>query len=104
MALGTAPKRPEAGLGFKTLFTIATVLRYPCSMILIAAAAILAATPQSGVRQPAVTSQARATVRILAGARLRLGEEPADQGARALHSRTIHTPAGPQPAKLIEFE
>ena len=90
------------GTGFKTFFTIAPGARYLRIMILIAAAALLGAAPDSGKR-PVSAVQARATVRIVRAARLNFGGGP-DTATPPLRPRTIQTAEGPRPAKLIEFE
>ena len=92
------------GTGIKTSFTIRAAARYAWCMIGIAAAALLAATPQGGPAQPSVVVQAQATVRILSGVRLKLQQSDGDAGAPKARSATIRTSDGAQPAKLIEFE
>ena len=73
-------------------------------MLLLAAAAITASAPQSA-QQASVWPmvQAQATVRIVSGVRLRLGE--AENGdAPAPRDTVIHTDGTARHAKLIEFE
>jgi hypothetical protein len=72
-------------------------------MLLMATAALLAAPADAGPTPGAVVVQARATVRIVSGVRLRLSEA---QGGDIPPPRdaTIRTDAGQQPAKLIEFQ
>jgi hypothetical protein len=75
---------------------------------LAAAAAIAAYTPvpqaaSAGWRATA-SVQARATVRILSGVRLKL-DSPTNPGAPAAHnSMFVASDGSRQPAKLIEFE
>jgi hypothetical protein len=71
-------------------------------MLLIATAALVAAAPAPA--QGGAVAQARATVRILSAAKVRMGEEQADPGLPQARQTTVRTGAGPQPAKLIEFE
>jgi hypothetical protein len=72
-------------------------------MLLIATAALIAAAPADA---PAgATVQARASVRILSAVRLKLDEEQQSaDGIPEARQTSIRTDAGPQPAKLIEFE
>lgn len=69
-------------------------------MLLLTAAALVAAVPQhSG---PVV--QATATVRIISGAVLKLGQAPQGQVAR-MRDATLRSSDGTvQPARLVEFE
>ena len=73
-------------------------------MLLLAAAAIAAAAPPSA-QQPSVRPmvQAQATVRIVSGVRLRLGEVQ-NGDAPAPRDAVIHTDGAARRAKLIEFE
>jgi hypothetical protein len=74
-------------------------------MYVLAAAAILAASPQNAPAQrPVVTGQAIATIRIISGAVLRLGEAVRSGYAPAAQDSVVHTDGGIQPARLIEFE
>ena len=104
MALGTAAKLSRQGTVLKPFFTITAATRYACVMFLLAAAAIVTAVPDSGPRPSSAVRQATATVRIIAAARIKLGEEPSAQGLPPRRSRTVQTAQGPQPALLIEFE
>jgi hypothetical protein len=74
-------------------------------MLLLFAAAALAAPPSTGTGAPIAASvSAQATVRIISGAVLRLGEGPrVGDGPLAQHTR-VHLDGTAQPAKLIEFE
>jgi hypothetical protein len=74
-------------------------------MLLLAAAVLAApAAPNPPVhRAAAPLVQAQATVRILLGARLQLGQRSAIEGQR-LRWTTISTPQGVRPASLVEFE
>ncbi len=72
-------------------------------MLLLAAATLVASSPQKAMHQisgPVV--QARATVRIISGARLEWGEGQA--GVPKERKTVIRTTSGPQQATLIEFE
>ena len=73
-------------------------------MMLIASAAAVLAASADVPRRPAPTVQARATVRILSGVRLKLGEDSARRDGPAVRDATVRTTDGRQPAKLIEFE
>ncbi len=73
-------------------------------MILIAAAAIAASTPTAApVRSPAAVVQARASVRIISGVRLRLDGQP-NRDAPAARETVIRTGGTARPVRLIEFE
>ena len=73
-------------------------------MLLIAAAAIVAtAQPAAHEPPPRASAQARATVRILFGVRLRLGEER-NSGAPPARDTQVRSEGVSRPAKLIEFE
>ena len=71
--------------------------------MLILAAAALAASTQQPQPRTTVAVQATATVRILSGVRLRLGEE-LNPGAPRPRLTVIRSGESTQPAKLIEFE
>ena len=73
-------------------------------MLLLATAALLASAGDAAPKPGAVVVQARATVRIVSGVRLRLGEQQASGDLPPLRDATIRTDAGAQPAKLIEFQ
>ena len=71
--------------------------------MLVVAAVIIASVPQFP-RQPASAAlQATATVRILSGVRVRLGERHLGDGFITRES-VLRTAGSAQPAKLIEFE
>jgi hypothetical protein len=75
-------------------------------MFLFAAAAVAAATapapPPPEPRAP-VAAEATASVRIVAGVRLRL-DSPTNPDAPPAHDSTVKTDGTPQLARLIEFE
>ena len=71
--------------------------------MLLVAAAIAASAPQMLLRPAAPAVQATATVRILSGIRLRLGEHRGRDGFIARDS-VFRTGGTSQAAKLIEFE
>jgi len=74
-------------------------------MYVLAAAAILAASPQSApVQHATVTAQATATIRIISGVVLRLGEGARSGYAPQAQDTVVHTDGAIHPAKLIEFE
>ena len=93
----------RSGTILKALFTIGGRRRYSRSMLWIAAVATAVSAPESAPR-PSVAAavQARATVRIVHGTRIRFEQPGAD--APRLRTARIRTDAGPQPARLIEFE
>ena len=97
-------KTSRDGTALKTSFTIRGLARYGWCMIGIAAAALLAAAPQGGRAQSSAVVQARATVRIFSGTRLKLAEADTGRDTPRVHNATIRTNDGPQAAKLIEFE
>ena len=73
-------------------------------MLWLAASAMTATTPQNAVPQPVrAIVQAQATVRIIAGARIRFdGEASADLPAPS--DGVVHAEGIPRPARLIEFQ
>jgi hypothetical protein len=70
-------------------------------MFALAAFAIAASPPQEPRAGP--IAQARATVRIVSGVRLSL-DGTNNPDAPAPRDSVIQSTAGPQPARLIEFE
>jgi hypothetical protein len=73
-------------------------------MFWLAAAAAIATSPPSAQGPTPARVQARATVRILEGVRLKL-DSPTNPGAPRAHDSVVVTSdGGRQPAKLIEFE
>jgi hypothetical protein len=71
--------------------------------MLFVAAAIAASAPQLPRQTGAPAVQATATVRILSGVRLSLGNEQSRDGFVTRDS-VLRTAGSSQPAKLIEFE
>jgi len=73
--------------------------------MLLFAAAALAVSPQPEAAHAYVgpTVQARATIRIISGARLSFGDPESSQGPPPRET-LLRTDGGSQPAKLIEFE
>jgi hypothetical protein len=74
-------------------------------MLLLATAAIVVSPAQNAA--PAPTSaivQARATVRIISGARLQWDQRQRKSDVPPQRTTVVQTVSGPQPAKLIEFE
>jgi len=73
-------------------------------MLLLVAAAIAASAQQSPANGPvAPRVQARATIRILAGATVRFGETR-DQGDAIERTTIVHVEGSREPAKLMEFQ
>jgi hypothetical protein len=75
------------------------------AMLLLAAAAMaVQVTPEpSAHHAPDPAVQARATVRVLVGARLQLGQR-SDLAGQRLRWTTVATPDGVHRASLVEFE
>jgi hypothetical protein len=75
------------------------------AMLLFAATAVaIHATPEPPARRAvAPLVQARATVRILVGAQLQLGQR-SDLAGQRLRWTTVATPEGIRQASLVEFE
>ena len=73
-------------------------------MLWLAAAAATIATPGpgSGAARP-VAVEARATVRIISGVRLKLGSTT-NSDAPPAHDSIVTTNGAQQPARLIEFQ
>jgi hypothetical protein len=73
-------------------------------MLWLAAAAMTAATPQTAPSTPVrAVVQARATVRIISGTRIRFdGQSGAD--APSPSDGIVHLEGAPQPARLVEFQ
>jgi hypothetical protein len=73
-------------------------------MFWLALAAATASVPPPANPRPApVVVQARATVRIISGVRLKLDGKPNPDAPRPREA-VIHTDRGPKHARLIEFE
>jgi hypothetical protein len=73
-------------------------------MLLLALAAAVTATPPPDRWKPSAIVQARATVRIISGVRLKL-DSPTNADAPPAHdSAVVATDGSRQPARLIEFE
>ena len=79
--------------------------RYARAMVLLIATALAAANaPPPWAHKSAVPLvQARATVRIVAGASLHFGHSSDIEGQRLRDTR-VDTPDGARPARLVEFE
>ena len=97
------PDRATLGQKVKTPFTISTAVRYAAIAMFFVAAAIAASAPHAPQRPAAPAVQATATVRILSGVRLHLGEGRGHDGYIA-RDAVFRTGGLAQPAKLIEFE
>lgn len=73
--------------------------------MLLAAAAILAASPQSApVSRAAATASAQATIRIVSGAVIRLGESSQRGSGPKAKVTLVRLDGTPLAAKLVEFE
>lgn len=93
------------GTKVNALFTLTAPRRYAFAMLLLAAAAALASSPPAGSSaHVSVSASAQATVRIVSGAVLRLGEGPMMGEAPLAQATRVHLDGAAQPAKLIEFE
>ena len=97
------PGRATVGQKVKTPFTISTAVRYAAITMFFVAAAIAASVPHLPHRPAVPAVQATATVRILSGVRLHLGEHGGHDGFIA-RDALFRTGGLAQPAKLIEFE
>lgn len=93
------------GTKVNAVFTIGAGKRYANAMLVVAAAILASSTvalpERAGLAAPLV--QARATVRIVSGVRLQLGEANRVEGQR-LRWTIVSTREGLQPARLVEFE
>jgi len=76
--------------------------RYASRMLLLAAAIIAANAPAPMEPRPAV-AQARASVRIISGARVKFDGTP-DRDVPAAHEAVVHTDGKAHGARLVEFE
>ena len=72
-------------------------------MLLLASAALAMSAPHPPPRPTSASAQATATIRIISGARLRLGQEPEANGS-TLRRSVIRIEGEARPARLIEFE
>jgi hypothetical protein len=104
---------PSTGRKLKSSFTISAAGRYGAEMLVwfIAAAAAASAIPASahpGGRPPRAVLQARATVRIVSGACVKLGPhqkgDPQSSDVPLQRDAVIVADGSQRPAKLIEFE
>lgn len=96
--------RSRIGTVLNVLFTNGVAARYRSPMVSLALAAAIAAA-QSWQPQSGVTAQATATVRIVAGERVRFGDFKSD-GERSLPEPTktmIQVDGAEVPALLVEF-
>jgi hypothetical protein len=73
--------------------------------MLLLAAAIVSATPAQASEQRPVSAsvQARATIRVISGARLRLGKVVSNDPF-LVRDAVIRSAGTPQPARLFEFQ
>lgn len=74
-------------------------------MLMIAAAAALASVPTSQpIRSAAVSTQARATVRIISAVTVRLGEGAVQGEAPPAQATMVRADGSQKPARLVEFQ
>jgi hypothetical protein len=79
--------------------------RYAFAMLILLVAATAAYLPQNVPGQPVgATVQARATIRIISGAVLRLGVGATNGEAPPALPTFVHADGAAKAAKLIEFE
>ena len=99
---GATPLLPSrSGTGLNDLFTIGAARRYTASMLLLSLiAASIAAEPAPPARA-GLAVQASATVRIISGQRLKLGEPTGEAELRRTQLRDADGRLNP--ASLIEF-
>ena len=97
------PDRASLGHKVKAPFTISGAGRYAVAVMLLVAAAIAVSVPHLPHQLAAPAVQATATVRILQGVRLHLGEYRGHDGYIA-RDAVFRIGGSIQPAKLIEFE
>lgn len=74
------------------------------AMLLIAAALATSLPQAEPVTTGGAAVQARAIIRVLTGARIRLGEDAISGDAPAVHMTVAHADGAAKPARLIEFE
>ena len=91
---------PEWGNPYQRVYLYERNALPEYAMFLVAAAIASAAPPSAPM--PAV-AQARASVRIISGVRLKLDGSPNPNAPRP-HEAIVHTDGGPHGARLIEFE
>jgi hypothetical protein len=74
-------------------------------MLFLAALALTVSAAPTPAPRPAVAPliQAQATVRILSGVTLQLGQASSADGQQ-LRTTSLSTPQGVQPARFVEFE
>lgn len=104
-AFGTANSL-HSGTKVNSLFTFGAARRYPSRMLLLAAAAVVLNTPpqDAPLARRSVSAQATATVRIISGAVLRLGEGPRSGHGPFAQDTVAHVEGVAHRARLIEFE
>jgi hypothetical protein len=93
------------GTRLKTLFTNSPRRRYGWAvMILLIAAAIASAPPQTPASAPVgASAQAHVAIRIISGVELHFGDGRTSEGLLPRDS-IIRSAEGDQPANLIEFQ
>ena len=95
-------KSPAAGRRLKTSFTICRWRRYDAGMLFLAASALAATLSQPP--QAAPDRQARATVRIVSGEKLRFSEMDKRDPSQFRETVLQSTNGSRQTVKLIEFQ
>jgi hypothetical protein len=99
-----APKLLHFGTKVNSVFTLARRSRYAFAMLVLAAAILAAPPPAAPSARASASAQAIATVRIISGAVLRLGEGPRSGIAPMAQDTVVHADGALRPARLIEFE
>lgn len=104
MALQRRLNSFHKGTRLKTLFTNSPRRRYGWAvMILLIAAAIASAPPQTPAAPVGASAQAHVAIRIISGVELHFGDGRTSEGLLPRDS-IIRSAEGDQPAKLIEFQ
>src|SRR4051812_672842 len=99
------PNLVHSGTKVNALFTIAEPKRYGSAMLLLVAAAALASSPPAmPTSHVGPSGQARARIRIISGATLRLGVGALSGQAPPVQPTFVHADGEPRPARLIEFQ
>jgi hypothetical protein len=93
-----------AGRTVRTFFTIWPQLRYDTAMLLFVVTALAASAASPPAQTGTVTSQARATIRIVSAVRLRVGADSSEDGI-PVRSASLRTDDGSAvAARLVELE
>jgi hypothetical protein len=73
-------------------------------LLLVAAAALASSPPAMPTSHVGASVQARASIRIISGATLRLGVGALSGQAPPVQPTIVHADGEPRPARLIEFQ